>query len=144
MKKIVSLFIIFLFLFNLVPYAFAMESGSVDINGFDEFSIEQVQKTFSNTLSCEKLSNTKTEQQTGNFLFCDKTDFNIPNSFTVNLKRAQVYFFSYDFDAYGLNCLCRYPLTDKQNSVDGIGEYKIKQNTYMAVALFDTVSFVHI
>ena len=41
MKKIISLFIIFLFLFNLIPYSFAMETKSIDINSFDEFSILQ-------------------------------------------------------------------------------------------------------
>ena len=43
MKKIISLFIIFIFVFSLVPCAFAMETKAVDINSFDEFSIEQVQ-----------------------------------------------------------------------------------------------------
>ena len=69
MKKIVSLFIIFMFLFNLVPYAFAMETKTVNINSFDEFSIEQVQNTFSDSLTQEKTSNNKTEQDTENFLY---------------------------------------------------------------------------
>lgn len=144
MKKIVSLFIIFLFLFNLVPYVFAAETESVDINGFDEFSVEQVQKTFSNSLSCEKLSDTRTEQESDNFLFCNTTDINVPNVMSVNLKQPTTCLFCYDFDMYELNGLYKYLSNENKYLIDGISEYKIKQNTYMAVALFDTVSSVHI
>ena len=144
MKKIVSLFIIFLFLFNLVPYVFAAENVSVDINSFDDFSIEQIQKTFSGSLSCEKLSETKTECGTDNFLFFCKTDVVVTNGMSVNLKQPATYFFCYEFDVYGLNNLYKCPLVEKQNLIEGISEYKIKQNAYMAIALFDTVSFVNI
>ena len=145
MKKIISLFIIFLFLFNLIPYSFAMETKSIDINSFDEFSIEQVQNTFSNSLSQEKSSDNKTEQETENFLFSNKTvDYNIPVFLSLNLKQQTTTNFCYDFDLYGLNYLYQYKLFEKINSDIGITEYKIKQHTYMAVALFDTVSFVYI
>ena len=144
MKKIVSLFIIFMFLFNLVPYAFAMETKTVNINSFDEFSIEQVQNTFSDSLTQEKTSNNKTEQDTENFLFFNETDYNIPNFVSVNLKQPTIILFCYDFDSYKLNYLYQYKLFEEKRLNCGISEYKIKQNTYMAIALFDTVSFVHI
>ena len=57
MKRIISLIIVFLFVFNLLPSAFAMQKETVDINGFDNFSVEQVQKTFANTLSQEQTTN---------------------------------------------------------------------------------------
>ena len=144
MKKIVSLFIIFMFVFNLVPYAFAMETKTVNINSFDEFSIEQVQNTFSDSLTQEQTSNSKSEQDTENFLFCNGTDYSVPSVLSVNLKQPTTSFFCYDFDLYGLNYLYQYQLFEKQSLPVGICEYKIKQNAYMAIALFDTVSFVYI
>lgn len=143
MKKIVSLFIIFLFLFNLVPCVFAMETKTVDISSFDEFSIEQVQNTFSDSLTQEKTSDNKTEQDMGNFLFCSRTDYNVPSSLSVNLKQPTTILFCYDFDSTGLNYLYQYKLFERPSLSGGISEYKIKQNAYMAIALFDTVSFVY-
>ena len=144
MKKIISLFIIFIFVFSLVPCAFAMETKAVDINSFDEFSIEQVQNTFSDSLTQEKTSNNKAEQDTENFLFCNGTDYNVPSFLSVNLKQPTTILFCYNFDSTGLNYLYQYKLFEKTSLSGGISEYKIRQNTYMAIALFDTVSFVYI
>ncbi|MBQ2219461.1 MAG: hypothetical protein II417_01540 [Elusimicrobia bacterium] len=76
MKRIYSLIIVFLFVFNLLPSVFAAQTETVDINGFDNFSIEQVQKTFSNTIA----QNTKSDTQDNNeqdFLF---------NAFVYNVQ----------------------------------------------------------
>ena len=143
MKRIVSLFIFFLFLFNLVPYAFAVETKTVNINSFDEFSLEQVQKTFSSNLTQEKNANTKSEKEVNNILFCDKIIFDISSSSFVNLKNLSTLFFCHDFVSNRLNYLYQYKLFEKTNSIDGICEYKIVLNTYMAVALFDMVGFAY-
>ena len=58
MKRIFSLIIAFLFVFNLLPSVFAAQTETVNINGFDNFSIEQVQKTFSNTITQNTKSDT--------------------------------------------------------------------------------------
>lgn len=146
MKKIISLFIIFLFLFNLFPYSFAMETKSIDINSFDEFSVEQVQNTFSDNLTQEKNSNTKSDQDTNAFLFSNTMiNCNISDFLSADLKQQSSNLFSYDFDFCRLNnYLYRNKLFEKKCLTCGIGEYKINQNTYMAVALFDSVNFVYI
>ncbi|MBR3628661.1 MAG: hypothetical protein IKN42_07485 [Elusimicrobia bacterium] len=128
----------------MIPYVSAMETKIVNINNFDEFSLEQVQNTFSNSLTQEKTSDNKSEQNTENSLFCNGTDYNVPTFLSVNLKQPTTFVFCYNFDTCRLNYLCQYKLFEKINLSCGIGEYKIKQNAYMAVALFDTISFVYI
>lgn len=143
MKKIISLFIIFLLLFNLIPYSFAMETKTVDINSFDEFSVAQVQNVFSNSLAQEKIADTESEKETDNMMFSNNTDCNVPNFLSVNLKQPVKTLFNYDFSLNSLNYLYQYKLFEKEK-LEGISEYKINQNTYMAVALFDMYVFVYI
>ena len=139
MKKIVSLIVTFLFVFNLVPSVFAMQQETVDINGFDNFSIEQIQKTFSNTLSQEQTSNEQnTEKQvlSLNDILC-----NIQNVSSVKLNLSSNVLFS-ESNGHGLNYLYQYKLFERKFCPDGLSEYKINFNSYIATALFDIYGVV--
>ena len=148
MKRILSLFIVFLFFLGLFSNAFAMKTNSVDIDDFSIFSIEQVQNTFSNALSQDKNSDNKTQNQTDNetddvFSFND-TDYSIPTFSIVNFAQPATNFYFCDVDLYGLNCFYRNKIFDEAKLFKGISEYKITQNSYMAIALFDVVNSVYI
>ena len=144
MKKILSLVIIFLFFFGLFSENFAMETKSVDVDDFSSFSIEQVQNTFSNSLSQQQSTDNKTENQADDVFVVVDTDYSIPTFSDMNFSQPTTDFYFYDIDLYGLNCFYRYKLFYETKLFNGISEYKIKQNSYMAVALFDEVIFVHI
>ena len=90
MKKILSLIIVFLFFFGLFSDAFAMETNSVDIDDFSTFSIEQVQNTFSNSLSQQQSTDNKTEKQAGKVLAFADTDYSIPTFFVINFVFGSV------------------------------------------------------
>jgi hypothetical protein len=116
-----------------------METKTIDINSFDMFSLEQVQNTFSNSLMQENDSATKSEKSAEDFLFSNRIDCNIPSFLFVNFKESVTNLFYYESDSKMLGYLCRYQLLfEKQNLIYGIGKYKIKQNAYMAVVLFDS------
>ena len=83
MKKIFSLIIVFLFFFGLFSNTFAMKTNSVDIDDFSEFSIEQVQNTFSNSLSQQQSTDNKTEKQAADVCSFVDTDYTVP-SFSVS------------------------------------------------------------
>jgi hypothetical protein len=145
MKKILSLIIVFLSVFNLLSCAFAIETKTVDFNSFDEYSIAQVQNTFSSSLTQEKNSDTRSEKSMDDKFLYNQTDYNIPNCSFMNLKEKEMSFIFSDINNLsGENYLHKYQLFYKNNLVDGISEYKITQNTYMAVVLFDIVKFVYI
>ena len=139
MKRIVSLIISFLFVFNLLPSLFAMQHETVDIDGFDIFSIEQVQKTFSNTLSQEQTTNNQNDEK--QMLSLKEVLCNPQNtSFAEqNLSFDNLFFES---KKYGLNYLYQYSLFDRKDCLIGIGEYKINFNSYIATALFDIYGVV--
>lgn len=139
MKKIISLFIGFVFVVNFIAPVFAFQTETVDVGSFDEFSIEQVQKTFSSTLSQEQTSNNQdTEKQvlSLNEVLCNTQN----NSFVKqNLSSNNLFFES---GSYGLNYLYQYKLFEKNGCWSGISEYKINLNSYMATALFDIYGVV--
>lgn len=139
MKKIISLIITFLFVFNLLPSLFAMQQETVDINGFDSFSIEQVQKTFSNTLSQEQTSekqNTEKQKLSFSDIFC-----NVQNISSIKLSSSNNTLF-FENNVYGLNYFYQYKLFEKNILSTGITEYKIHFNSYMATALIDIYDVV--
>ncbi len=139
MKKIISLIITLLFVFNLLPSVFAMQQETVDINSFDNFSIEQVQKTFSNTLSQEQASDNQNNEEQNlylNEIFC-----NVQNISSLKLSFTSNVLFS-ESNGYGLNYLYQYKLFEKKFQSDGISEYKINFNSYIATALFDIYGVV--
>ena len=134
MKRIVSLIITFLFVFNLLPSAFAMQQGNVDINDFDSFSIEQVQKTFANTLSHEQATNTQDNEKQNLFLneiLCN------PQSISFVEQNLSVENLFFENQKYGLNYLYQYKLFEKKKRLIGISEYKINFNSYIATVLVD-------
>ncbi len=139
MKKIISLFIGFIFVVNFVAPVFAFQTETVDIDSFDEFSIEQVQKTFSSTLSQEQTAdnqNTEKQMLSLNEGLCDtQSNFFVKqNSLSNNLF--------FENKSYGLNYLYQYKLFEKNGCSSGISEYKINLNSYMATALFDIYGVV--
>ena len=143
MKKILSLVIIFLFFFGLFSEIFAMETKSVDIDDFSSFSIEQVQNTFSNSLSQQQSTDNKTENQADDvFAFMD-TDYSISTFFIINFVQSATNFYFCDIDLYGFNYFYRNKIFDETKLFRGLSEYKITQNSYMAVALFDVVNSVY-
>ena len=131
MKRIYSLIIVFLFVFNLLPSVFAAQTETVDINGFDNFSIEQVQKTFSNTIA----QNTKSDTQDNNeqdFLF-NAFVYNVQDMSFTELNNV---FFSENINSV-VNYLHQYKLFEKNNLDYGISQYKINLNSYIATVLVD-------
>ena len=134
MKRIVSLIIIFLFVFNLLPSVFAMQQETVDIGGFDSFSLEQVQKTFANTLSQEQTTNNQDNEKQDlslNEVLCNPQNISFVEQ---NLSLENLFFES---QKYGLNYLCQYKLFEKKKRLIGISEYKINFNSYIATVLVD-------
>ena len=135
MKRIFSLIIAFLFVFNLLPSVFAAQTETVNINGFDNFSIEQVQKTFSNTIT----QNTKSDTQDSNeqdFLF-NAFVYNVQDmSFTELNNSSSNVFFSENINNV-VNYLHQYKLFEKNNLDYGITQYKINLNSYIATVLVD-------
>ncbi|MBR4632490.1 MAG: hypothetical protein IKO48_04135 [Elusimicrobia bacterium] len=139
MKKIISLLIGFIFIFNFIAPVFAFQTGTVDVGSFDEFSIEQVQKTFSSTLSQEQTSsNQDTEKQ---MLSLNEVLCNAQNNFFVRQNSLSNNLF-FENKSYGLNYLYQYKLFEKNGCSSGISEYKINFNSYMATALFDIYGVV--
>ncbi len=131
MKRIYSLIIVFLFVFNLLPSVFAAQTETVDINGFYNFSIEQVQKTFSNTIA----QNTKSDTQDNNeqdFLF-NAFVYNVQDMSFTELNNV---FFSENINSV-VNYLHQYKLFEKNNLDYGISQYKINLNSYIATVLVD-------
>lgn len=143
MKKILSLVIIFLFFFGLFSENFAMETNSVDIDDFSTYSIEQFQNTFSNSLSQQQSTDNKTENQAGNFFAFADTDYSIPTFFVINFVQSATNFYFCDIELYGFNYFYRNKIFDETKLFRGLSEYKITQNSYMAVALFDVVNSVY-
>lgn len=144
MKKIISLFIIFLFFFGLFSNAFAMKTNSIDIDDFSSFSIEQIQNTFSNSLSQQQSTEDKTENKTNDtFAFADM-DYSIPNFYVINFVQPATNFYFCDVDIYGPNCFYINKIFDETKRFSGLSEYKITQNSYMAIALFDVVNYIYI
>ena len=136
MKRIFSLIIAFLFVFNLLPSVFAAQTETVDINGFDNFSIEQVQKTFSNTIA----QNTKSDTQDNNeqdFLF-NAFVYNVQDMSFTELNNV---FFSENINSV-VNYLHQYKLFEKNNLDYGISQYKINLNSYIATVLVDVYGAV--
>ena len=135
MKRIFSLIIAFLFVFNLLPSVFAAQTETIDINCFDNFSIEQVQKTFSNTIT----QNTKSDTQDSNeqdFLF-NAFVYNVQDmSFTELNNLSLNVFFSENINSV-VNYLHQYKLFEKNNLDYGISQYKINLNSYIATVLVD-------
>ena len=139
MKKIISLFIGFIFVVNFVAPVFAFQTETVDIDSFDEFSIEQVQKTFSSTISQEQTAdnqNTEKQMLSLNEGLCDtQSNFFVKqNSLSNNLF--------FENKSFGLNYLYQYKLFEENGCSSGISEYKINLNSYMATALFDIYGVV--
>ncbi len=131
MKRIFSLIIAFLFVFNLLPSVFAAQTETIDINCFDNFSIEQVQKTFSNTIT----QNTKSDTQDSNeqdFLF-NAFVYNVQDMSFTELNNV---FFSENINSV-VNYLHQYKLFEKNNLDYGISQYKINLNSYIATVLVD-------
>ncbi len=136
MKRIYSLIIVFLFVFNLLPSVFAAQTETVDINGFYNFSIEQVQKTFSNTIA----QNTKSDTQDNNeqdFLF-NAFVYNVQDMSFTELNNV---FFSENINSV-VNYLHQYKLFEKNNLDYGISQYKINLNSYIATVLVDVYGAV--
>ena len=139
MKRIVSLIIVFLFVFNFVSSLFAMQQETVDINGFDDFSIEQVQKTFANTLSQEQTANNQDNEK--QMLFSNEVLYNTQSiSFVKKLSSHDNLFF--ENKSYGLNYLYHYKFFERNVCLCGISEYKINFNSYMATAIIDIYGIV--
>lgn len=141
MKKIVSLCITFLFVFGFVSNIFSSQGCAVDINNFDEFSIDQVQKTFSNTLTQEQKTNT--EDTTSDFLTISDIDCNLNISISKKIPLSNLFFTI--SDVCSLNYLYKYKLfdiIDRFNS-NSITQYKMNFNSYIAVVLFDTNSIIN-
>ncbi|MBO7612112.1 MAG: hypothetical protein J6T23_07890 [Elusimicrobia bacterium] len=139
MKRIASLIIAFLFVFNLLPSVFAMQQETVDISGFDDFSIEQVQKTFANTLSQEQETDDQdTEKQMSslNEVLCNTQNI----SFVKQNSSSDNLFF--ENKSYALNYLYQYKLFERGLCLNGISEYKMNFNSYIATALFDIYGVV--
>ncbi len=140
MKKIVSLVIVFLFMFNLLPSLFASQVGTVDVNSFDEFSIEQVQKTFSNTLTQETKSDTQNQEEALFVLSSDVACTTQILSYTELSSSSNVFLSRETGDV--LNYLYQYKLFEKNNLSEGIAEYKINLNSYIAIVLVDVYGVV--
>ena len=140
MKKIVSLVIVFLFMFNLLPSLFASQVGTVDVNSFDEFSIEQVQKTFSNTLTQETKSDTQNQEEALFVLSSDVACTTQTLSYTELSSSSNVFLSRETGDV--LNYLYQYKLFEKNNLSEGIAEYKINLNSYIAIVLVDVYGVV--
>jgi hypothetical protein len=139
MKKIMSLFIGFIFVVNFVASVFAFQTETVDIDSFDEFSIEQVQKIFSSTISQEQTSNNKdTKKQ---MLSLSEVLCNAQSNFFVKQNSLSDNLF-FGNKSFGLNYLYQYKLFEKNGCSSGISEYKINLNSYMATALFDIYGVV--
>lgn len=135
MKRIFSLIIVFLFLFNLLPSVFAVQTETVDINGFDSFSIEQVQKTFSNTISQNSKSDTKDSNEQ-DFLLNTFVYNSQDISFMKVNKSLSNIFFSEKVTGV-VDYLYQYKLFEKNNLCYGISQYKIDLNSYIATVLVD-------
>ena len=140
MKKIVSLVIVFLFMFNLLPSLFASQVGTVDVNSFDEFSIEQVQKTFSNTLTQETKSDNQNQEEALFVLSSDVACTTQTLSYTELSSSSNVFLSRETGDV--LNYLYQYKLFEKNNLSEGIAEYKINLNSYIAIVLVDVYGVV--
>ncbi len=157
MKKLTVLFIIFLFLFNLSSGVFAgifeTETGMPDINSFDVFVLEHTQKTFSNTLSCDRETNTENDTRS------DRKDLSFYNNNDLIFQSSSMFSFyeycgvktaklnsTYNFHKNDINLSGRHKLFYERygGGVTGITEYKTKFNSYIAVALFDAGNFVFI
>ena len=112
---------------NFVAPVFAFQTETVDIDSFDEFSIEQVQKTFSSTLSQEQTAdnqNTEKQMLSLNEGLCDTQS----NSFVKQNSLSDNLFFGNK--SFGLNYLYQYKLFEKNGCSSGISEYKINLNSY--------------
>ena len=135
MKKLISLFIAFLFVSNFVSVVFPTENADINLQSFDNFSIEQVQKTFSNTLSQENTNNN--DMGTNEISFFNITDYNIQNNC---LLETNCFLKTVCFNFYfcGLNeYLYQYKLFEKNKFIYGLTKYKITFNSYFAEVLFD-------
>ena len=139
MKKIVSLVIVFLFMFNLLPSLFAAQIGTVDVNSFDEFSIEQVQKTFSNTLTQETKSDTQNQEEA--LFVLNDVAFNT-QTLSYNKLDSSLKMFSSRDVGNVLNYLYQYKLFENSTLSEGIAEYKINLNSYIAIVLVDVYGVV--
>ena len=137
MKKILSLFVIFLFIINFVSIIFATENNDINLETFDNFSIEQVQKTFSNTLSNTKTNTDKKE--TSELFFFNKVDYNIQNTCFSKINNLSEIFFFKNVLCCLNNYIYKYKLFEKNKFICGISEYKITFNSYFADVLFDNV-----
>jgi len=136
MKKILSLFINFLFVFNFVSVAFSVQNDIVDFESFDNYSIEQVQNVFSNALTTTQSSNNQNDKDKLVTLnaFC----INGSNISFSNEKTTKV-FFSYIDKLFDNNYFYKYKLFERYClfTKTSITEYKMNFNSYIAVVLFD-------
>lgn len=144
MKKIISLVFSFLFVFNFVSNVFSSQVYDIDLNNFDNFSIEQVQKTFSNTLSQEQKTNT--QDTVSDFLTLNDLNFNLNNNVQIKKANSLSNLFFELSSLHSLNYVYKYKLFENicgLNNNSGITQHKIKFNSYIAVVLFDTNSVLN-
>ena len=140
MKKIVSLAIAFLFVFNLLSSVFASQSETVDVGAFDSFSIDQIQKTFSNTLSDEKKS--EEQNDSSQVFILSECIYNV-SDFYFGVSNMSVNMFADKDLSRGLEYLYKYKLFERDKSLGGITEYKINLNSYIAIALVDIYGVIY-
>lgn len=136
MKKIISLVFSFLFVFNFVSNVFSSQVCDIDLKKFDNFSIEQVKKTFSNTISQEQKN--CTQDTAGDFLTLNDLSYNLNN---IQIKKGNSLpnlFFELS-NLHSLNYLYKYKLFENICSFNNstITQHKIKFNSYIAVVLFN-------
>ena len=146
MKKLINLFIVLFLLFNFSVNGFTsvFETEKPDISSFDDFALDIVQKTFSNTLSCYKLKVSQncdqTEQKDLTFC-CYDTEFVFRTCFAYNYYDDKI-LKVFNETKHNLclsqdcrllyNCFCDI----------GISKYRQSFNSYIAIALFDAEKLV--
>lgn len=136
MKKIISLVIVSFFILNFTTQIFALPK-TVDITGFDNFAISQVQNILATTLTANTQNN-QNQENTSQMLLTN-IDINFQN-ISCELDNLNVVDFN---TVVSLNDLYRYKLFEKNNFVNnGLTKYEINLNSYIAVVLSFIDNFI--
>lgn len=140
MKKLISLLITFLFVFNFVSVAFYTQDSFIDFESFDNFSIEQVQNTFSNALTNAQTSNNQND--TDNMFVFNDLDVNVCEIVASQGKISKVLPVVLPMDN-NVNYLYKYKLFEQNICFNRtkITEYRMNFNSYIAIVLFDISNF---
>lgn len=135
MKKILSLFIVSLLFFNLSVNLFSMTfQNSADISEFDDFALEQVQKTFSSSLYGGGDAQNESQNLPDDFFLSREKDLVLQNSFFAKTDGLK-------------SCLCagifKSGINNKQFKYGGcvflcgLTKFQINLNSYMSMVIPD-------